>query len=433
MSKYRTNYNPLSELKRRYDANNKSLNANMLYIFLFGLPLGNIGILDYILVVPVLLKSLMDKTLCFRDEVDEGLHKAINYLRKTLFGLLAVLNLPFVLIKAVLGILFVAFVVMPIMIRDFVLKRKWIRSVEPVRSKKWNGKPAIKPVRCSSLKADERSALENLPADVLLKIDSFTNEQTQEKTAWPKLAQCSLRLFAMTRRRRLERLLKHVYRGELHHINIILDNDPSLLTAKVKFTDLSNRSFQMTAYQYALWSLDKPMQRLIKGYLDKNEAQWQFDELQTRRANPIDREDAGAHFSLQPLLSSLRAFKKRIDDSYGNQDENEMWQFWRENVGKEYRKLPAWFAHHIKHNWWHSRVVSGSVKRDPKHLQYWFEGKLGEDWAPLLGIEISDRDSFGGGTSLYISTSLEVDIECFEKILAKLQPRSAPNAIPALD
>jgi hypothetical protein len=176
----------------------------------------------------------------------------------------------------------------------------------------------------------------------------------------------------------------------------MLTNDPKLALMKCRFTDLSGRQFTMSAYQYALWSLDKDMRELIEGRIDPETAKSQYDELQKRKPIEGDTADTGAHFSFEELLAALTAYC----DNYEHWADNEQWAamktHWCEVVGKAYRKLPAWAIYTMCEEGldvaWVTQNFDLKVTRDSKHLKWWFErhnkwGMLGSDWAPVRGRE----------------------------------------------
>ena len=60
------------------------------------------------------------------------------------------------------------------------------------------------------------------------------------------------------------RLLEHVVKGEQDEAKKMLEEDRSLLLQKGNVKDLSGREFyQITAFQYALWALDRHMWEML--------------------------------------------------------------------------------------------------------------------------------------------------------------------------
>lgn len=80
-------------------------------------------------------------------------------------------------------------------------------------------------------------------------------------------------------------LLDHVAKGRLVEAEKFLKANPEivsrLLSAKVPVTDYSGRKFKsITAFQYALWALDRSMWQMLSKYISSQEAAKQLQELE---------------------------------------------------------------------------------------------------------------------------------------------------------
>ena len=110
------------------------------------------------------------------------------------------------------------------------------------------------------------------------------------------------------------RLLQHLVRGEQDEAKTMLQKDRSLLLQKGNVNDLSSRKFyQITAFQYALWALDRHMWEMILEYLPENEAAKQLEELETmgveyEKETPGDSKAEKHHFDFSPLIAVLQDY-----------------------------------------------------------------------------------------------------------------------------
>lgn len=80
-------------------------------------------------------------------------------------------------------------------------------------------------------------------------------------------------------------LLEHIAKGRLVEAEKFLKANPEivsrLLSAKVPVTDYSGRKFKsITAFQYALWALDRSMWQMLSKYISTQEAARQLQELE---------------------------------------------------------------------------------------------------------------------------------------------------------
>ena len=144
------------------------------------------------------------------------------------------------------------------------------------------------------------------------------------------------------------RLLEHVTKGEQDEAKKMLEEDPNLLLQKGNVKDLSGREFyQITAFQYALWALDRHMWEMLLKYLPEDTAAEQLEELETtgvEYAKPASRDSKAYkqteaekhHFDFSPLIDALRDYVDNFDARNGNQRE----AAWCKNVGGAQKNVP---------------------------------------------------------------------------------------------
>ncbi len=130
--------------------------------------------------------------------------------------------------------------------------------------------------------------------------------------------------------------------------------DPStaqtLLTTSGTFIDYSSRTFSCTAYEYAYWTMDTHMCRMLEARMDdatKAEMSARIDEME-RSGLAYKQHDevktGSRHFDLTPLKTALNRYVQGYDvwDRLGNY--TEMKSAWM-TVGLAQRDLPAHVLH----------------------------------------------------------------------------------------
>jgi len=157
-------------------------------------------------------------------------------------------------------------------------------------------------------------------------------------------------------------LVNHVARGEqeqaeelLDALKNIQDIRKGVLSYKIKFTDIAGKQFikPITAFQYAVWALDRHMYEMLGNYLSDDQARAQLEELDRegvdyikpasrigeieRKAQPIKKE---RQFNLSTLIDALRTYSYCL---WNNQfsDDSQQVNFWKNEVGIAQRDLPA--------------------------------------------------------------------------------------------
>lgn len=163
-----------------------------------------------------------------------------------------------------------------------------------------------------------------------------------------------------TTNQNVQKLLLHVARGEQGEAEAMLKEEPSLLLEKDTVIDLSGRKFEnITAFQIALWNLDRHMWEMIQKHLSpyQNEIVKQLREHQSKDNPPAYVIAQGRHFNFQPIKNAYQTYLNyynQVDWRYYSNDffkgcysrkiRKELDSLWLE-IGKEQRLLPAHVIH----------------------------------------------------------------------------------------
>lgn len=216
------------------------------------------------------------------------------------------------------------------------------------------------------------------------------------------MKQTSRGLFATVspEERRLELFLECVYRGDLGKVEDMLNNTPELALGSRKLTDLSGREFPpITGLQYAAWARDMQMEALIKRYLPDARIKEQLAALHDPNG-PV-AQAYGTHWSFDEVLARLDEYASAYKALSDARNWDKLREMWCKGVGGAQRKFPAWLiltmceagkdVAWVKVAKGNKEGVNQEVKRDMKHLEWWFEqqfedGHLGEAWAAGRGV-----------------------------------------------
>jgi hypothetical protein len=127
--------------------------------------------------------------------------------------------------------------------------------------------------------------------------------------------------------------------GEQEQAEMILKEDPTLLLEKGEVTDYSGRTFKgITAFQYALWALDRHMWRMILKYLPREEAATQLhDHIYNKKAY---KDMHGDYYDFVPLIDALQTYVT----NFANWTDTQKVKHWCEIVGGAQLSVPAQVA-----------------------------------------------------------------------------------------
>ena len=153
------------------------------------------------------------------------------------------------------------------------------------------------------------------------------------------------------------KLLLQVMHGEQEKAAKILKIHPELLMMTGFATDYSGRTFETTAFRYALWALDtrymcnmmldclpdsEKGEDIQKALLEQFEAHEQDGVLYKLNGETI-RE---THYDFSPLKAVLQTYANEYDNWYANNNRIAMKNQWSKVVGLAQRYVPAHVAQH---------------------------------------------------------------------------------------
>lgn len=143
----------------------------------------------------------------------------------------------------------------------------------------------------------------------------------------------------------LEKLLQYVAYGQQKQAEELIKTNPTLLLEKGTVIDYSKREFKgITAFQYALWALDRHMWEMIRQYLPEEQQAIQLTELKTHATKH------GTHFDFGPLQTALKNYVEYTREHYHDLNKaNHTWQFTKAKelwlkIGQAQRDVPAHLA-----------------------------------------------------------------------------------------
>ena len=152
-------------------------------------------------------------------------------------------------------------------------------------------------------------------------------------------------------------LLLQVMHGEQEKAATILKIHPELLTMIGAATDYSGRTFETTAFRYALWALDtRYMCNMMLDCLPCNEEgefikQALLMQFNAQVQDGVDYELNGVithetHFNFSPIKAALQTCVDNYPDWVENNNWDAMRNQWSNVVGLAQRYIPAHVAQH---------------------------------------------------------------------------------------
>ena len=191
----------------------------------------------------------------------------------------------------------------------------------------------------------------------------------------------------------IQTLLTWVTDGHLIAVEKLLKKNVSLGVCTGTVTDRSNRTFKnITALQYAAWSLDEEMCDLMMNYMGKHNSAMQLKALYDE---PNRYSDHGTHYDIKPLIEKTQTYL----ENYDRWNNEQRCQYWQKEVGGEQRKCPAWLIYAWSEEgkdvaWVKQGFSKKKVKReyDKNRLEWWFtqqynDGRgVGSAWAVDRGL-----------------------------------------------
>nr|WP_255666662.1 MULTISPECIES: F-box protein [unclassified Legionella] len=149
----------------------------------------------------------------------------------------------------------------------------------------------------------------------------------------------------------VRKLLNHIVRGEYDSVQSILKNDRSLIFKRGRVTDCSGRIFEnISAFEYALWALDKHMWSMMLECLPQNEEGKKILAMLLSQYHNVNTKGVTYRLNGETVTESHFDFKNtiikelqmQVDSIHapGDKDWVAIDKQWREGVGSSQKNLP---------------------------------------------------------------------------------------------
>ena len=176
--------------------------------------------------------------------------------------------------------------------------------------------------------------------------------------------------------------LQLVAEGEQELAEQLLKQHPNFSLNAGDIVDLSKRSFtEITAFQYALWSLDWNMWSMLQRYLPNKHI---YTQIESFHQNLSQQHGKHAGTVDGPILALILSLEKYIKLCKNETNSKEACEYWNHQVGRSQLMLPVHLVNEYCSGYWYAEknvrhkmfFTLGSVKRI--HNVY-INGIL-EDW-----------------------------------------------------
>ncbi|MDP1603722.1 MAG: hypothetical protein Q8M03_10705 [Legionella sp.] len=195
------------------------------------------------------------------------------------------------------------------------------------------------------------------------------------------------------KRMQVPKFLLHVARGEQSEAEKLLKENPDahFLLQSESFTDYSGRTFNCTAFEYAYWSKDTHMCRMLIQYMDEETKRKMLVRCEAMEEHGLSYHQNGEaknskHFDFKPLIDALQDYVDEFDKrSWDERD-----TAWLK-VGIPERDLPAYVAHEYcrPDRSFHPRPAFNEPSLPRVLTFYNYDTGRHEHWFPLPGGENS--------------------------------------------
>ncbi|AHE66225.1 hypothetical protein [Legionella oakridgensis] len=247
-------------------------------------------------------------------------------------------------------------------------------------------------------------------------LDKFPQEIQRKKAQYLSTADLLKLSIASTKYRALykpmadvRKLLGHIVRGEHDAVRTILNNDVSLMFKKDRITDCSGRTFEhISAFEYALWALDKHMWTMMLHCIPQNEEGKavlakllsQYEKVITEGVTYRFHEETitEKHFDFANTI--IKELQTQVDSTNvpGIKNWDAINKQWREGVGGAQKLLPM----HVVYEYCSDKPFYPvphftSQPKSSKQFYNWLtrkhenwfssNSKLGVDFAILKGLD----------------------------------------------
>lgn len=158
--------------------------------------------------------------------------------------------------------------------------------------------------------------------------------------------------------------------GEQDLAEQLLQQNPNFAVKKGDVTDLSKRSFtEITAFQYALWSLDWNMWSTLEKYIPIKVI---YSQVEDFHKNILQQYGKHAGIIDGPILAVILSLEKYIKLCKNEANTSEACEYWNQQVGKSQLMLPAHVVNEYCSRSWGAEknvrhkmfVTLGSIQRN---------------------------------------------------------------------
>ncbi|WP_058519174.1 hypothetical protein [Legionella parisiensis] len=211
----------------------------------------------------------------------------------------------------------------------------------------------------------------------------------------------------------IRKLLHHIVLSEYDAVQSILKNDMSLIFKRGKVTDCSGRIFEnISAFEYALWALDKHMWTMLLDCLPPNKEGKKILAILLTQYHNVNAKGVTYRLNGETIIESHFDFKNTIikelqtqADSIhaplGYKDWNAIDKQWREGVGCAQKKLPMHVVYEYCSDVPFYPVPDFSTQpKTSKNLYNWITKKM-ENW-----FECNSK--LGGDFAIYKAHAVRV-------------------------
>ncbi|MDI9817936.1 MULTISPECIES: F-box protein [unclassified Legionella] len=149
----------------------------------------------------------------------------------------------------------------------------------------------------------------------------------------------------------VRKLLPHVVQGKHEAVQAILKKDISLIFKRGVVTDCSGRTFEsISAFEYALWAIDKHMWAAMIACIPENEEGREIVAQLMAQYNKLNKDGVTyrihgkaiteKHFDFENTI--IKELQTQVDSIRATEDKNwdAIHKQWREGVGGAQKKLP---------------------------------------------------------------------------------------------
>ncbi|HAT8860162.1 TPA: F-box protein [Legionella pneumophila subsp. pneumophila] len=227
------------------------------------------------------------------------------------------------------------------------------------------------------------------------------------------------------------KLLHHVTRGKHDVVKSMLKQDISLIFKRGVVTDCSGREFEnISAFEYALWALDKHMWAAMIACIPQNEEGRKVFERLMAQYNKVNTDGVTYRLNGKTITEKRFDFENTIIKELQTQVDSinapgaKNWEVidkqWREGVGGAQKRLPMHIVdEYCSNESFYPVPEFTSQPKSPKQFNNWttdkdenwfsIDSKLSVDFAIYKGLYFCPGRDAAGGLGRGITAELDLD------------------------